>query len=253
MKMVAALVLLPCLAENFEPRISPEVDALRQELKPLLTRMEQDLRELKEHVAPQQSYYPLYQKIRELEKKIEILESRYRAIEGTVEEPVYGTKGTLQWQKGLFPGGEDAYKAKLPPKKSQLQSASDPSSYKKALDFLAKGEVEEARLLLQGVPMTTRVYPYALYWLGRIAMTQDRDPVQASAWFSRAYQRCEKEPQHDFLAVKILIKLSSVLRAQNKKEAAKVVLGQCQQKAQSLTLPKNVNQEMEAERKALGP
>lgn len=104
------------------------------------------------------------------------------------------------------------------------------SPYRQARQYLLQGKVEPARALLKDITHDKRHphYGEALYWLGTIALLQDKKPEEASSLFSRAYQYCDQSVPKKSLLLRqsILIKLAESLYLQKKYHASRIVLEQ---------------------------
>ena len=120
-----------------------------------------------------------------------------------------------------------------------------------AKKFLSQGQVQKSITLFKEIKSQDRDYPHALYWLGMISLLQDGNPVQASTYFSKGYQHCESMSHCRLLSVSLLLKLAHSLYLQKKFSAAKIVLGQCQDRAQQVKLTPEIQQEISGLEKKL--
>jgi tetratricopeptide (TPR) repeat protein len=134
------------------------------------------------------------------------------------------------WKKGPMPKEDQpAAKKKIDFSKEDFSKESfKEASYEEARSALGQGRVEEARTLFQEVVNKDKKHDIeALYWLGNIALLQDKNPKKASSLFSKAYQKIGKEEKKPLvLRQSILLKLAESLVALKETSSALVVLEQ---------------------------
>ncbi len=196
-------------------------------------------------------------KLRQLEKRIQNLEKRVgeTSIPASIDREVQSNvpqqeAASLGWSQGPAPQGKKGVQgsekeSNSPKTTEQINTREDFSdTFLKAKRLLSQGDVQKARALFKGIKPQEPDYPHALYWLGMIALLQDQSPVQAAAYFSKGYQNCEAMPQYHLLSVSLLLKLAHALHLQKKDSAAKIVLGQCQERAQRVVLSSEVQKEI---------
>jgi len=213
--------------------------------------------------------------IKKLKKRIDVLEKRVgtSALQTPVDREVQDHGPVDRKIKSNVPQEEASslgwIQGGLPEKKEeqdfskeidilpspQEKGEGDPSLEKRGLEnfsqkflnakkFLSQGKVQKARTLFKEIKTQESDYPYALYWLGMISLLQDGNPVQAATYFSKGYQHCESMPHCRLLSVSLLLKLAHSLYLQKKFSAAKIVLGQCQDRAQQVNLTPETQQEI---------
>ena len=222
------------------------------------------------HANLSQDVVEMRSQLRQLQKRIDELESRvggpstHNSIEREIQsnapknksKPLHSESNVPQdesaalgWSQGDIPKKRTAQdseqergRSSLSEKKTGTEGFSE--NFLKAKKFLAQGEIKKASTLFKGIKPQEPDYPHALYWLGMIALLQDRNSVQAATYFSKGYQHCESMPQCRLLSVSLLLKLANSLYLQKKVSAAKIVLGQCQERAQQVTLSPETQQEI---------
>jgi TolA-binding protein len=168
------------------------------------------------------------------------------------------------WNQGPLPGGKNRYLNTLPPKhlsstpkpKSSAKSTSKATEsskdantnnlYAQGRKLLRQGKVNQARELFHKVKENHPDYPRAIYWLGMIAMFQDKNFKAASPLFSQVYQYCDKKKGYDELLILSLLKLAESLFYENKRDASKVVLEECQEKAKKTNISQEIQKEINA-------
>lgn len=234
------------------------------------------------HANLSQDVVEMRSQLRQLQKRIDELESRvgipsaHNAIEHEIQSHAHKNhapqnkshslqnesnvsedeSSALGWNQGSMPkkiatpaSEKDWNRPSFAEKKKEAENFSE--NFLKAKKFLAQGDIKKASALFKGIKPQESDYPHALYWLGMIALLQDRNAVQAATYFSKGYQHCESMPQCRLLSVSLLLKLANALYLQKKISAAKIVLGQCQERAQQVTLSPETQQEISALEKSL--
>jgi TolA-binding protein len=213
--------------------------------------------------------------IKKLKKRIDVLEKRVgtSALQTPVDREVFPQEtfdrkiksnvpqeevSSLGWTQGELPKKQeeqDFSKAIDILPSPEVKGKSEHSIEKRGLEnfsqkfinakkFLSQGQVQKSRTLFKEIKSQDSDYPHALYWLGMISLLQDGNPVQAATYFSKGYQHCESMPHYRLLSVSLLLKLAHSLYLQKKFSAAKIVLGQCQDRAQQVNLTPETQQEI---------
>jgi TolA-binding protein len=130
-----------------------------------------------------------------------------------------------QWSQGPMP------KKPLSSFQRQEPSPSSDDPYTMGRTSLKEGRISQARSFLSQVSPKSQNYAHALYWLGTIAMLQDKDYDKATTLLGKAYDACKDKEDNQKLSASILMKMAECLYHQNKIPAARVVLKECKKKA----------------------